>query len=113
MLEPSIRLDSLNQLSQPNFQAQCLSLFPVQIWEQPMQPSLDLQDTFKSIESDRLLIETDSPFLAPVPMRGNKNEPSFIKYTLQKLSEIKGLEFSDMQNITSNNFTRLFFNYES
>ena len=54
-----------------------------------------------------LLIETGSPFLAPVPMRGNKNEP-LLKYTLQKLSEIKGLEFSDMQNITNNNFTRLF-----
>ena len=42
-------------------------------------------------------------------MRGKKNEPSFIKYTLQKLSELKGLNFSDMENITSNNFNRLFF----
>ena len=43
--------------------------------------SNDLQETFKMIENDKILIETDSPFLAPIPMRGKKNEPSFIKYT--------------------------------
>jgi len=75
--------------------------------------SLELQDTFKFIEKDRLLIETDSPFLAPIPMRGKKNEPSFIKYTLQKLSEIKNIEFSELEKITNKNFERLFFNYES
>ena len=48
--------------------------------------SKDLQETFKNIPLEKLLIETDSPFLAPIPMRGKKNEPSFIKYTLEKLS---------------------------
>ena len=48
--------------------------------------SLDLQETFREIPLEKLLIETDSPFLAPIPMRGKKNEPSFIKYTLEKLS---------------------------
>ena len=71
--------------------------------------SLDLQETFKLISNQRILIETDSPFLAPIPMRGKKNEPSFIKYTLQKLSEIKDKEFSELEGITNNNFERLFF----
>ena len=44
-----------------------------------------MQQTFKSIPLDRLLIETDSPYLAPVPNRGKKNEPSFVKYTAEKL----------------------------
>ena len=51
--------------------------------------SIDLQKTFKNIPLEKLLIETDSPFLAPIPMRGKKNEPSFIKYTLEKLSFLK------------------------
>ena len=71
--------------------------------------SLDLRETFKLIKSDRVLIETDSPFLAPVPMRGKKNEPSFIKHTLQKLSEIKSIEYSELEKITNDNFNRLFF----
>jgi len=71
--------------------------------------SIELQSTFKSITNERILIETDSPFLAPIPMRGKKNEPSFIKYTLQKLSEIKGKNFNEMEKITNNNFDRLFF----
>tara|TARA_B100001250_G_scaffold384230_1_gene378847 strand:+ start:365 stop:1123 length:759 start_codon:yes stop_codon:yes gene_type:complete len=71
--------------------------------------SIELQETFKFIENERILIETDSPFLAPIPMRGKKNEPSFIKYTLQKLSEIKSLDFSELELITNNNFNRLFF----
>ena len=70
--------------------------------------STELQNTFKMIPSNRLLIETDSPFLAPVPMRGKKNEPSFIKYTLEKLSEIKNINFNDLEHITSENFNNLF-----
>ena len=49
----------------------------------------ELQDTFKSLPLDKILIETDSPFLAPVPNRGKKNEPSFIDFTATKLAEIK------------------------
>jgi len=70
--------------------------------------SIDLQNTFKTIPLDKLLIETDSPFLAPIPMRGKKNEPSFIKYTLEKLSTIKEKAPDDMSKITSNNFNLLF-----
>ena len=70
--------------------------------------SKDLQETFKLIPSDKLLIETDSPYLAPVPMRGKKNEPSYIKYTLEKLSEIKNIELNEIEKITSKNFNSLF-----
>ena len=71
--------------------------------------SLDLQDTFKIIPADRLLIETDSPFLAPEPMRGKKNEPSFIKYTAEKLAILKNTEPQNLINYTTNNFNKLFF----
>ena len=54
--------------------------------------SIDLQNTFKKIPEERILIETDSPFLSPVPMRGKKNEPSYIKFTLNKLAELKNVE---------------------
>ena len=70
--------------------------------------SIDLQNTFKKIPLEKLLIETDSPFLAPVPMRGKKNEPSFIKYTLEKLSTIKEKSLEEMSVLTSNNFNKLF-----
>ena len=70
--------------------------------------SLELQETFKYINNDRILIETDSPFLAPIPMRGKKNEPSYIKYTLDKLSELKSINFDDLDAITTNNFEKLF-----
>ncbi len=70
--------------------------------------SLDLQETFKFIDKNKILIETDSPFLAPIPMRGKKNEPSFIKYTLEKLSDLKSIDFNELEQITSNNFNNLF-----
>ena len=70
--------------------------------------SIDLQETFKSIPEEKLLVETDSPFLAPVPMRGKKNEPSYVKYTLKKLSELKNLKVEYLDKITTNNFNKLF-----
>jgi len=70
--------------------------------------SEDLRKTFKNIPNDKLLIETDSPYLSPVPFRGKKNEPSFIKYTLNKLAEVKGIEVENIKKITNDNFYKLF-----
>ena len=72
--------------------------------------SIDLQETFKSIPQEKLLIETDSPYLAPAPNRGKKNEPSFIDFTAAKLAEIKYLPKKNLIDITTKNFNRLFFN---
>ncbi|MDA7583204.1 TatD family hydrolase [Candidatus Pelagibacter sp.] len=70
--------------------------------------SINLQETFKRIPIEKLLIETDSPFLAPIPMRGKKNEPSFIKYTLEKLSTIKETSIEHISKVTTDNFNKLF-----
>ena len=70
--------------------------------------STELQKTFKFIPLDRLLIETDSPYLAPEPNRGKNNEPSFVKYTAKKLSNIKNITCADLINATSLNFNNLF-----
>ena len=71
--------------------------------------SLDLQETFKVLPLDNILVETDSPFLAPIPMRGKKNEPSFIKYTIEKLALLKNITSKKLINLTTDNFNRLFF----
>ena len=70
--------------------------------------SSELRETFNFIPNDKIIIETDSPFLAPFPMRGKKNEPSFIKYTLEKLAEIKKINPDEMDEITTDNFNTLF-----
>ena len=70
--------------------------------------SVELQNTFKSLPLNKILIETDSPFLAPVPKRGKKNEPSFINFTASKLAEIKQISKSELIQITTNNFNNLF-----
>ena len=70
--------------------------------------SIELQNTFKTIPLDKLLIETDSPYLAPIPMRGKKNEPSFIKHTAEKLSLLKEKTFDEINDITTKNFNNLF-----
>ncbi len=70
--------------------------------------SLDLQETFKFIPLDKILIETDSPYLAPVPNRGKLNEPSYVRYTAQKLANIKQISNFDLIKNTTLNFNRLF-----
>ena len=72
--------------------------------------SLDLQKTFEFLPLNKVLIETDSPFLSPVPNRGKKNEPSFISFTADKLAEIKKISKDEIIKATTENFNKLFFN---
>ena len=71
--------------------------------------SQELQKTFQEIPVEKLLIETDSPFLAPDPLRGKGNEPSFIVHTLKKLSLLKNIDLKALDRITTENFNKLFF----
>jgi len=70
--------------------------------------STELADTISSIPLENLLVETDSPFLAPLPYRGKFNEPSYIVHTVEKLSQIKKTSKETIMNITTDNFKRLF-----
>ena len=70
--------------------------------------SQELANTFKEIPNDRILVETDSPYLAPVPLRGKPNEPSFIIHTVKFLSKLKNIPFEDFSKITTKNFFNLF-----
>ena len=70
--------------------------------------SEDLANTFKEMPDDRILVETDSPYLAPVPLRGKPNEPSYIIHTVKFLSKLKGMTFEDFSNRTTKNFFNLF-----
>ena len=67
-----------------------------------------MQKTAEYIPIDRLLIETDSPYLTPAPLRGKSNEPSFIIHTINKLAEIKKLKSNDIEKNTTLNFLKLF-----
>lgn len=67
-----------------------------------------LKDVAKNIPLDRLLIETDSPFLAPVPYRGRTNEPGWVKYVAEAIAELRGISTEALGHATSANFFRLF-----
>jgi len=68
----------------------------------------DLRDIAQTIPEDRLLIDTDAPFLAPEPHRGKRNEPAFVIHTAQQLAEIRSVPTSQISQITRNNFLQLF-----
>ncbi len=70
--------------------------------------SIELADTVSSIPMENLLVETDSPYLAPLPYRGKDNEPSYIIHTVEKLSQIKKLPKESIVINTTNNFMKLF-----
>ncbi len=67
-----------------------------------------LREIAAAVPADRLLIETDAPYLAPVPMRGRRNEPSFVAYTLRALAACRGEDEGQLAETTSANFFRLF-----
>ena len=68
----------------------------------------NLKELVKYIPMDRLLIETDSPYLTPVPYRGKRNSPSYVKYVAQELSQLKEIDFDELCNTTFQNAKRLF-----
>jgi len=68
----------------------------------------ELRETLRYVPSSRLLVETDSPYLAPQPVRGRKNKPTYVAYTAKVISEYLNLSFSDIDRITTVNAKRLF-----
>ena len=70
--------------------------------------SVDLANTFREIPNERILVETDAPYLSPEPLRGRPNEPSHITHTVRYLSKLKNLSYEKLSNITTNNFFKLF-----
>jgi TatD DNase family protein len=70
--------------------------------------SEEIRDAAKKIPGDRLLIETDSPYLAPVPLRGKTNEPAFVKYVAETIADTRGVTPEEIAEMTSENAERLF-----
>jgi TatD DNase family protein len=67
-----------------------------------------IREAVRIVPSDRLLVETDCPFLAPVPHRGKRNEPAFVAETARKVAEVRGEDPEDLARVTSQNARRLF-----
>jgi TatD DNase family protein len=71
--------------------------------------SVELRDASRSLPEDRLLIETDSPYLAPIPFRGKRNEPAHVVKTLEMLAELRGVPNETLGDRLVRNFDQLFF----
>jgi TatD DNase family protein len=67
-----------------------------------------IQESAKIVDGDRLLVETDCPFLAPVPKRGQRNEPAYVKYVAEKVAELRGVTVESLAAQTSKNACTLF-----
>ena len=68
----------------------------------------NLQEAARYVPMDRLLIETDSPYLAPVPMRGKRNEPAYVRYVAEKVADLRGLDVNELADQAARNTQRLF-----
>ncbi len=67
-----------------------------------------LRDIVRDLPLERLLVETDAPYLAPVPMRGKTNEPAFVVHTAALVAQLKGVTQEELARVTTENFFRLF-----
>jgi len=72
----------------------------------------DLRAIVRDVPLDRLLVETDAPYLAPIPKRGKTNEPAFVAHTAAKVAELKGVSLAELEAATTDNFFRLFIKAE-
>ena len=70
--------------------------------------SHELREIARDLPADRVLVETDAPYLAPVPFRGKRNEPAYVTHTARVLAEVRGLEPAALADLTTTNFRRLF-----
>ncbi len=70
--------------------------------------SVELREIARDVPADRLLVETDSPYLAPVPVRGKRNEPGYVAHTARVLAEVRGMADDALADLTTANFRRLF-----
>jgi TatD DNase family protein len=70
--------------------------------------ALTIKEVAKQVPLDRILVETDSPYLAPVPYRGKTNQPSYVKHVAEEIAKIRGISFEDVATSTTENFFRLF-----
>ena len=68
----------------------------------------DLKEVAKRVPMERMLVETDSPYLAPVPHRGKSNQPAFVKHVAEEVAALRGIAFDDVARATTENFFRLF-----
>jgi TatD DNase family protein len=68
----------------------------------------ELQAVARAVPLERMLIETDAPYLAPVPMRGKVNEPGFVRHVAEYLADLKGVSLAEIAEATTNNFRTLF-----
>ena len=71
-------------------------------------PEAEIFKVIKEVPLDKIMIETDSPYLAPVPHRGERNEPAYVKFVAEKIAEVKGMTFKDVEKVTSENAEKLF-----
>ena len=70
--------------------------------------AVEIQEVATKVPLDRLLIETDSPYLAPVPFRGKRNDPSKVMHVAEKIAELRGVSLEEIARATRDNFYRLF-----
>ncbi|MEI6587506.1 MAG: TatD family hydrolase [Candidatus Moraniibacteriota bacterium] len=72
------------------------------------KPGAEIFAVIKKIPLERIMLETDCPYLAPVPMRGGRNEPLYVKYVAQKIAEVKNVDFEDLAKVTTSTAERFF-----